>query len=76
MKLERLPDRTPVKLTISVSPELKSALDDYAAVYRDTYGTEEPITHLIPQMLTSFIASDRVFVKGRAALKGGQRADA
>jgi hypothetical protein len=29
LKLAKLPDRTPVKLTISVSPELNRALVDY-----------------------------------------------
>lgn len=65
IKLGKLPDRTPVKLTISVSPDLKRAIDDYAACYADAYGSEEPITELIPQMLTVFIASDRGFAKAR-----------
>src|SRR3546814_7620770 len=30
IKLGKLPDRTPVKLTISILPDLKQALDDYA----------------------------------------------
>ena len=44
IKLGKLPDRTPVKLTINVSPDLKRAIDDYAACYADAYGSEEPIT--------------------------------
>ena len=33
LKLAKLPDRVPVKITISVAPELNQALADYAALY-------------------------------------------
>ena len=65
IKLGKLPDRTPVKLTISLLPDLKQALDDYAALYSATYGEDEPVTELIPQMLAAFLASDRSFAKRR-----------
>ncbi|MBB6125381.1 DUF2274 domain-containing protein [Sphingobium subterraneum] len=65
IKLAKLPDRTPVKLTISLSPDMKRALDDYAALYAETYGHEEPLAELIPQMLAAFLESDRVFQKAR-----------
>jgi hypothetical protein len=68
LKLRKLPDRTPVKLTISVPPELSKALDDYAAVYADTYGEQEPITALIPAMLASFVEADRSFQNARKTL--------
>lgn len=32
LKLGKLPDRTPVKLSVSVSPELHRMLEDYARV--------------------------------------------
>ncbi len=66
LKLARLPDRTPVKLTISVPPDLHSALIDYAALYAEAYGREEPVIELIPAMLTSFLESDRAFMRSRA----------
>ena len=31
LKLPQLPDRIPVKLTITLQPDMKKALDDYAA---------------------------------------------
>jgi len=65
LKLAKLPDRTPVKLTISVTPDLHQALTDYAALYAQKYGRNEPITELIPAMLRAFIDSDRAF--GRRA---------
>ncbi|MBP8672384.1 MAG: DUF2274 domain-containing protein [Sphingobium sp.] len=43
LKLGKLPDRTPVKLAITITPDLHQALADYAALYADTYGREEPV---------------------------------
>lgn len=65
LRLQRIPDRTPVKLTISITPDLQAALNDYAKVYAETYGREEPVTELIPAMLASFIESDRAFMRSR-----------
>ena len=65
LKLAKLPDRTPVKLTISVSPELHRALSDYAAIYNQSYGQTEPIAELVPHMIAAFLASDRAFAKAR-----------
>lgn len=67
IKLAKLPDRTPVRITISIAPELNAALSDYAKAYRETYGREEPLTELIPAILAAFLDSDRAFAKARAA---------
>jgi hypothetical protein len=61
IKLGQLPDRTPVKLTIAILPELHQALQDYAALYAQAYGRQEPIAELIPAMLANFLESDRGF---------------
>ncbi|WP_137391925.1 DUF2274 domain-containing protein [Rhodoligotrophos defluvii] len=65
LKLAKLPDRTPVKITITVSPELNNALQVYAELYRETYGAAEPVPELIPYMLEGFLAADRGFTKAR-----------
>ncbi|HEX4693646.1 DUF2274 domain-containing protein [Sphingomonas sp.] len=65
IKLARLPDRTPIKLTISVLPELHQRLGDYAALYAATYGANEPLAELIPAMLSAFLESDREFAKAK-----------
>ena len=65
IKLPKLPDRTPVKLTIQLMPDLKAALDDYAAVYEATYGRAETVVDLVPFMLKCFLASDRAFSRTR-----------
>lgn len=65
LKLAKLPDRTPVKLTIAVMPDLHRALGEYADLYREAYGIGEALGDLIPYMLWRFLESDRAFVKGR-----------
>ena len=65
LKLGKLPDRTPVKISFAASPELNQALQDYAAVYRMTYGKAEAVAELIPFMLEAFLDGDRGFVKAR-----------
>lgn len=68
LRLDKLPDRTPVKITISADPELAAALADYAAIYRQTYGVEEKPETLIPAMLEKFLGSDAGFRRARKAL--------
>lgn len=72
LKLGKLPDRTPVKLTINVSPELNAALRDYATVYAEAYGIDEPVSELVPAMLAAFLDSDRSFNRARDAAMRGQ----
>jgi hypothetical protein len=72
LKLARLPDRTPVKLGIQVSPQLHADLQDYAALYKQTYGQEEAIGDLIPSMLAAFLDGDRVFAQARAKSRAGR----
>lgn len=72
IKLRRLPDRTPIKLTFSVTPELHARLQDYAAAYAEVYHVEEPLIELLPAMLASFLDSDRAFSRrtGRNRMQG------
>jgi len=65
LKLGKLRDRVPVKLTVAILPDLHQALQDYAALYAQAYGQEEPVAELIPAMLASFLESDRTFAKLR-----------
>jgi hypothetical protein len=65
IKLARLPDRTPAKLSITVPPDLHEALIAYSAFYADSYGREEPVGELVPAMLSAFLESDRAFQAAR-----------
>ncbi|QAY78180.1 DUF2274 domain-containing protein [Sphingosinicella sp. BN140058] len=73
LRLARLPDRTPVKATITLPPGLHQALQDYARVYAAAYGEEEPIAELIPAILASFLESDRAFVRARDAMRDSDK---
>lgn len=66
LKLGKLPDRTPVKLGITLPPELHQALQAYAGAYERAYGVAEPLAELIPAMLAAFLESDRGFAKARS----------
>jgi hypothetical protein len=65
LRLPMLPDRSPVKLSISIMPDLHQSLADYAALYAERYGRDEPITELIPAMLSAFLDGDREFARER-----------
>jgi hypothetical protein len=68
LKLGQLPDRIPAKITMTVSPELKKALDDYAKIYASTYGQNETVSELIPYMLDTFLSGDAKFREARRSL--------
>ena len=65
LKLGRLPNRTPIKLSISVLPDLHERLEAYAALYASIYGIEEPVSELVPAILDRFLESDREFQRNR-----------
>jgi hypothetical protein len=67
LRIAKLPDRNPVKLTIAVMPELHEALQDYAKIYADTYGQADAMVELVPAMLAAFLESDRTFVRSRSS---------
>ena len=69
LKLAKLPDRTPVKIT--VTPDLAHTLADYAALYNRAYSDKAEVADLIPAMLESFLTSDRVFAKARKDMGTG-----
>lgn len=65
LKLGKLPDRTPVKLAISVAPDLHQMLTAYADAYEAAYGLRETVADLIPFMLQTFLDGDRAFQRLR-----------
>jgi hypothetical protein len=69
LKLQKLPDRMPVKVSIMLSAELNRELHDYAEAYTMTCGSSESVAELIPFMLATFIAGDGSYKK----LKSGVR---
>lgn len=72
LKLAKLPDRKPVKISITVSPELHASLQAYAETYRAAYGDSEEVRDLIPYMIEQFLAADRGFAQARKETSGAQ----
>ena len=65
IKLPRLPDRTPVKVSLNLKPDLHRSLGDYAAFYEAQHGEPVAIQDLVPAMLASFLQSDRAFQRAQ-----------
>lgn len=66
LKLSRVPDRTPVKLTITITPDLKKSLDAYLTLYQTVHDDRDAgLGDIIPAMLECFLAGDRAFAKAQ-----------
>jgi hypothetical protein len=65
MRLPKLPDRTPVKLTTTLSPALAARLRSYADFYAETYGAREEVADLVPFMLEAFLDGDAEFRRAK-----------
>jgi hypothetical protein len=74
LKLGKLPNRTPVKMTISVMPDFDDALRDYATIHSAQHGVDSTPADIASGMVEQFILNDREFAKARAALKAAQPA--
>lgn len=61
LRLGPLPKTETVKLTISLTVELKAQLDRYAELHSQTWGDAVDATALVPHMLEAFMARDRGF---------------
>jgi hypothetical protein len=72
VKLPKLPDRTPVKMSIVLTPSLARRLLEYADFYAESYGSREEVAELIPFMLEAFLDGDADFRKARRTGSGGQ----
>ncbi|MCJ9700337.1 DUF2274 domain-containing protein [Bradyrhizobium sp. SHOUNA76] len=70
MKLAKLPDRTPVKMGVVLTPSLAQRLREYAVFYEETYGNKEEVAELIPFMLEAFLDGDVAFKKGKKKVDG------
>ncbi len=67
MKLSKLPDRVPVKLTVTLTPDLASRLRGYADLYAETYGVREEPAELVPYILDAFLKGDVEFRRANRA---------
>ena len=68
LRIGKLPDLTPIKLTVSLEPEVHKMLEDYARIYGDSYGESVKPAELVPSMIAGFLATDKGFKRARKAL--------
>ena len=61
LRLGPVPKAQQVKITITVTAELKELLDRYANVHSQATGDKNDVERLIPYMLEDFIVKDRAF---------------
>jgi len=61
LRLGPLPKTETVKLTITMSIELKAMLDRYADLHAQAWGQSVDVPTLIPHMLAAFMERDREF---------------
>ena len=73
LSLGPIPKPDAVKLTITLSAELKAQLDAYAEVHGRMYQVPVDAATLIPQMLAAFVARDRGFQASRRLLSSSDR---
>lgn len=69
MRLPKLPDHRPSEVAVILSGELRGALDEYAELYRASYGVGISLIELIPAILSEFLASDHAFATSRNIAK-------
>lgn len=65
LKLPPIPDRTPVKLSITMLPDLHQTLQDYAVLYARTYGKDVSVGDLVTAVVANYLENDRAFVQSR-----------
>lgn len=63
LRLGPLPKAEIIKLTVSLSADLKQRLERYAQLHSQVHGESVDAAALIPHMLDAFIARDREFLK-------------
>ena len=72
LRLDKLPDRIPVKMMVTLPPELAVRLRRYADLYAEIYGVREEPADLVPYMLDAFLRTDSAFRRAsRAPTEGG-----
>ncbi len=61
LSLGALPKTETMKVTITLSADLKTLLDRYAALHSQAYGEAVDAVVVIPHMLAAFVERDRGF---------------
>ncbi len=68
INLAKLPDRAPIRISITVMPDLHDDLQAYSRAYEAAYGSAVAVQGLIPAIPTNFIAADQGFRRRKRGL--------
>lgn len=68
LRLKKIADKTPVKITLSLPPEVHADLLIYAEIYRKEHGSQETQQVLAAQMIATFMQGDTQFRKDKRSL--------
>ena len=72
LRIGKLPDLTPVKMTVSLNREVHEMLEDYARIYGESYEQAVKPAELVPSMIAGFLSTDNGFKRARKALAHSQ----
>ena len=72
LRLPKQVDVSASEITISLTGDLRSALNKYAELYFNSYGESITVKDLIPAIISEFLASDGVFVPKRGFFEAAQ----
>jgi hypothetical protein len=76
LRLGDIPDDKPVRMTITISGELRGRLQAYAQAWTAETGRAIELQKLLPAMLDHFVRSDRVFMRQRRSVTRAGRTSA
>jgi hypothetical protein len=68
LKLGPIPDRKPVKLSLSLAPDVHAALIDYAAIHAREYGSDVGPRDVASLIVERFLGRDSQFKRMRKSL--------
>ncbi len=69
LKIGAIPERKAVRITLSLPPDVREALADYAAIHAKEFGRRTPIGELAALMIERFLNSDAAFRRARKSLR-------
>jgi hypothetical protein len=65
LKIRKIPDRIPVKISLNLPPEVYRDLIKYAEIYKQEHGSVETPQLLASQMIAIFMQNDSGFKRAK-----------
>ena len=68
LKIGPVADRSPVKISIAIAPDIHDALADYARLHAQEFGRDIKLPDLASLMIEQFLKTDAGFRRARKSL--------